>query len=320
MTAPTDAEAAIEGDLDVGSSSSCIIRGAKIGVKGTLSFKGTNLLITGTEKAVELKKAATLGEGITLYGSSEVDGGAVKETQLLGIVDQSGNEKYTYGVDYDEIVAKKLTNQQDMAVDSNGTYYTTIKDDVENALDGSTVTIIATGTSLSLPDDLYADKNITLDLNGHSLGDDGSYGNNLITRNCNLTIKDSKGDDAIRLEVLADSTVEFRGDVTTTCTYLEYKEGQIKFYGGNIREISYVTLNYADLLPAGYCFYNYSGSTQGAAIELAAFEDEVLIPLAVAECSHPEAKNGKCLYCNATLLVKDNKDTTYSTLPLRRFS
>ena len=124
MTAPTDAEAAIEGDLDVGSSSSCIIRGAKIGVKGTLSFKGTNLLITGTEKAVELKKAATLGEGITLYGSSEVDGGAVKETQLLGIVDQSGNEKYTYGVDYDEIVAKKLTNQQDMAVDSNGTYYT----------------------------------------------------------------------------------------------------------------------------------------------------------------------------------------------------
>ena len=70
----------------------------------------------------------------------------MKETQLLGIVDQSGNEKYTYGVDYDEIVAKKLTNQQDMAVDSNGTYYTTIKDDVENALDGSTVTIIATAT------------------------------------------------------------------------------------------------------------------------------------------------------------------------------
>ena len=57
MTAPETAEAAITKGLNV-ISGSAYVSGAKIGVKGTLYFDGTDMIITGTEQAVELTAAA----------------------------------------------------------------------------------------------------------------------------------------------------------------------------------------------------------------------------------------------------------------------
>lgn len=57
MTAPSDAAAAIDGGLNVVSGSASV-SGAKVGVKGTLYFDGTDMLISGAVKAVELDSAA----------------------------------------------------------------------------------------------------------------------------------------------------------------------------------------------------------------------------------------------------------------------
>lgn len=56
MTAPSDAAAAIDGGLNV-VSGSAFVSGAQVGVKGTLYFDGTDMLISGAVKAVELDSA-----------------------------------------------------------------------------------------------------------------------------------------------------------------------------------------------------------------------------------------------------------------------
>ena len=78
MTAPADADAAINGLLQVASvgSGTASVSGANIGVKGTLhiytSAAGA-VVISGSDKAVELSKEATLS-GCRLYGSAEKNG------------------------------------------------------------------------------------------------------------------------------------------------------------------------------------------------------------------------------------------------------
>ncbi|WP_419056235.1 YDG domain-containing protein [Hominenteromicrobium sp.] len=68
MTAPSDAAAAIDGGLNV-VSGSAFVSGAQVGVKGTLYFDGTDMLISGAVKAVELDSAAEPAAK-TLYGSA----------------------------------------------------------------------------------------------------------------------------------------------------------------------------------------------------------------------------------------------------------
>ena len=99
ITAPTGTEAAITGNLNV-VSGSCEIKGAKIGVKGTLVFGGTSMSISGTEKAVELTAAAG-PTNLTLYGSATVNGDTAAE---------AGFDTDTYKVGGE--IAKKLTNKQ----------------------------------------------------------------------------------------------------------------------------------------------------------------------------------------------------------------
>ena len=99
MTAPSDAAAAIDGGLNVVSGSASV-SGAKVGVKGTLYFDGTDMLISGAVKAVELDGAAKPAAK-TLYGSATVNGDTAAE---------AGFDTDTYKVGGE--IAKKLTNKQ----------------------------------------------------------------------------------------------------------------------------------------------------------------------------------------------------------------
>ena len=99
MTAPSDAAAAIDGGLNVVSGSASV-SGAKVGVKGTLYFDGTDMLISGAVKAVELDSAAEPAAK-TLYGSATVNGDTAAE---------AGFDTDTYKVGGE--IAKKLTNKQ----------------------------------------------------------------------------------------------------------------------------------------------------------------------------------------------------------------
>ena len=99
MTAPAEAKAAITGGLNVVSGSASV-SGAKVGVKGTLYFDGTDMLISGAVKAVELDSAAKPAAK-TLYGSATVNGDTAAE---------AGFDTDTYKVGGE--IAKKLTNKQ----------------------------------------------------------------------------------------------------------------------------------------------------------------------------------------------------------------
>ena len=99
MTAPAEAEAAITGGLNV-VSGSAFVSGAQVGVKGTLYFDGTDMLIFGAVKAVELDSAAEPAAK-TLYGSATVNGDTAAE---------AGFDTDTYKVGGE--IAKKLTNKQ----------------------------------------------------------------------------------------------------------------------------------------------------------------------------------------------------------------
>ena len=99
MTAPAEAEAAITGGLNMVSGSASV-SGAKVGVKGTLYFDGTDMLISGAVKAVELDSAAEPAAK-TLYGSATVNGDTAAE---------AGFDTDTYKVGGE--IAKKLTNKQ----------------------------------------------------------------------------------------------------------------------------------------------------------------------------------------------------------------
>ena len=98
MTVPAEAEAAITGGLNVDSGSASV-SGAKVGVKGTLYFDGTDMLISGAVKAVELDSAAEPAAK-TLYGSATVNGDTAAE---------AGFDTDTYKVGGE--IAKKLTNK-----------------------------------------------------------------------------------------------------------------------------------------------------------------------------------------------------------------
>lgn len=90
ITAPAGTEAAITGNLNV-VSGSCEIKGAKIGVKGTLVFGGTSMSISGTEKAVELTAAAG-PTNLTLYGSATENGDTSTESIFEGDTYKVGGE------------------------------------------------------------------------------------------------------------------------------------------------------------------------------------------------------------------------------------
>ena len=145
MTAPGNAEVAIDGGLKV-NAGSCSIIGAKIGVKGTMSFDGDDLVITGTEKAVELTSAAEPASK-TFYGSTSVDGETTEEATF-----DTDTYKVSGGV------AKKLTNKLSDNVTPPAQASVTLDSTERNVTAGETVTFTATYTGTGTLD-AYIQKN-----------------------------------------------------------------------------------------------------------------------------------------------------------------
>ena len=426
MTAPADAAAAIDGGLEV-KDGSCSVSGAKIGVKDTLSFGGDELTISGTEKAVELNSAATLGGSKKLYGAAIVGGDTSTEAVFEDGTYKAGTETakklsttqvggepepekptltinpteanvnagetaaftvtytstdelkvYVQGSSLDEYFTFNQTDNGDgsytvsakiaketpageytlyvhemgnpsvqakatinvistVAKDDKGNYYTTIKDAIEKALDGSTITVIAARSQITLPDGIYVENQagITLDLNGHSL--DGSPlnvgGLTALSkvRTGKLTVIDSSGGNgAVGVTVRDGGKVEFRGSVATSCLQLQVYGGDVKFYGGNIRSFElHNDVAYANFLPKGYCYYNYSGSGSDLGSIVTAADVASVVSarryLAVAPCSHG-GKNGfdnssaTCPYCNAPAVAETALNNGEGNRQQRRFA
>ena len=108
MTAPEDAEAAVSGPLKIINTFDQVgtakVSGAKIGVKGTLNVETSAagaVVISGSEKAVELSAEASLADNCRFYGSTEENGSP--DTVAVFDADQK-----TYTVDGE--VAKKLVS------------------------------------------------------------------------------------------------------------------------------------------------------------------------------------------------------------------
>lgn len=135
MTAPANAAAAIDGELNV-ISGSAYVSGAKIGVNGTLVFGGTDMTITGTERAVALNKAAE-PKGVELYGSTDVNG----ETSDEAVFNE---EQSTYTVSGE--AAKKLSTTQVNGEPEPEKPTLTIDPTSANANAGETATFTATYT------------------------------------------------------------------------------------------------------------------------------------------------------------------------------
>ena len=392
MTAPADAEAAIDGGLNV-VSGSCDISGAKVGVKGTLYFDGTDMTITGTEKAVALDKAAE-PTSKTFYGAATVNGNTTEEAkfedgtykvndvaakklsnQPVGssttpavnltitpetanvtagktatftvtydgkgelnayvqkistndnfVVSQesNGSNKYTITVEVKEtasagdytlyvheegnafVQAKAtITVTVNVAVDNLGKHYTSIKDAIKGAPDGGTITVIAAANQIPLPNGIYVDKILTLDLNGHSLDNFplnvGGY-----NRTGKLTVIDTEGGNgAVGVAVREGGTLVFKpGNDHTALLQLVAYGGTVQLYSGRILKSGWQPYNgvtLADLLPAegGFAYYREGGAK--LTIEQATSASYNLV---VKSCDHGGA-NGfdinslKCPDCGA---------------------
>ncbi len=400
MTAPSDAEAAITNGLNV-VSGSAYVSGAQIGVKVSLTFGGTDLTISGSDRAVDLLGDPIIGGNATIYGATDENGDATLTAEF-------NTENYTYTI-YDSIVKKISTKQggggstpvsatielapdsaeiyggqsaeftvsyngtdalkayiqknaQDdtidaaydadtgkvtvttteevkagkytlyvheikdasisasaditvknaVAKDSNGRYYGDIKTAVEEAADGSTITVIAEGNQLSLPYNIYvaqADKGITLDLNGRSLGGYPiNVGGTTITSNPRpgkLTVTDSScGNGAVGITVRNNGTFILASEnENTTLLQMQVYGGYIELYGGKIARDG-LNLNnnitLSSLLPAdkGLAYRQARGSVW---IPLTKTQDKDFQPsydLVVTQCEHTEIDaDSNCLYC-----------------------
>lgn len=210
------------------------------------------------------------------------------------------------------------------------TYYTDVPSALDAAADGQTVKLLA---NEALPSDTYVSKTLTLDLDGHSLdGYSLNVGGLTATsqvRTGKLTVVDSSGGNgAVGVTVRDGGKVEFRGSIATSCLRLQVYGGDVKFYGGNIRSFDlYNSVTYADFLPEGYCYYNYSGSGSdlGSIVTAADVANAVNVGryLAVAPCSHGGA-NGfdgtNCPYCNAPAVAETALNNGEGNRPWRRFA
>ena len=108
MTAPENAEAAVSGPLKIinisGQVGTAKVSGAKVGVKGTLrveSSAANAVVISGSEKAVELDSEAYLSSGGRFYGSTEENG----SPDTVAVFD-AGQKTYTVN----GVTAKKLVS------------------------------------------------------------------------------------------------------------------------------------------------------------------------------------------------------------------
>ncbi len=217
-----------------------------------------------------------------------------------------------------------ITVKNAVAKDSDGKYYGDIKTAVEGVADGSTITVVAKEKQISLPDEIYvetADKGITLDLKGHSLGgyslNVGGLTATSKVRTGKLTVIDSKGGSgAVGVAVRNGGTFIFAPDnVNTTLLQLQVYGGTVELRGGNITAGKWELYNgvkLSELIPSdkGYAYRLYYGGnlysswvTLSEAQNNTASKDKAL---AVVQCEHEGAdENNNCLYCGTALAAKN---------------
>ena len=292
----------------------------------------------GTDKLNVYVQGSSLDEYFTFNQTDNGDGSYTVSAKIAKETPAGEYTLYVHEMGNPSVQAKATINViSTVAKDDKGNYYTTIKDAIEKALDGSTITVIAARSQITLPDGIYVENQagITLDLNGHSL--DGSPlnvgGLTALSkvRTGKLTVVDSSGGNgAVGVTVRDGGKVEFRGSIATSCLRLQVYGGDVKFYGGNIRSFDlYNSVTYADFLPEGYCYYNYSGSGSdlGSIVTAADVANAVNVGryLAVAPCSHG-GKNGfdnnsaACPYCNAPAVAETTLNNGEGNRLQRRFA
>lgn len=410
ITAPSDADFAITNGLDV-ISGSAYVSGAKIGVKTSLSFGGDELTISGSDRAVSLLGDPIIGNNVTLYGATDVDGDATLPTDydeytgtytiygtvakkistkqgggitpeptpatlkmtpesatvnagetaeftvtydgtdaLNAYVQKNGQDDtvdavydadtgkvivttteeasgtytiYVHEIDHASVQAKaSLTIKPLVASDSAGNNYFDIESAIQDAPDGSTVTVVAVKKRLPVPDGVYVkakDKGITLDLNGHSL--DG-YSINVggYQKTGKLTVIDSSGGSGtVGLAVRDGGEMVFAPEnVNTTLLQLEVYGGKIELRGGNILAGKWTfgsstTLKLSDLLPSagGYAYRYYrGGNAYGDWVKLAEAQSNTAstqFALAVMKCEHTDIDTDSncCLYCGQAMAARN---------------
>ena len=204
-------------------------------------------------------------------------------------------------------------------------YYTDVPSALDAATDGQTVQLLA---NEMLPDDIYASKTLTLDLNGHSLdGYSLNVGGLTATsqvRTGNLTVIDSSGGNgAVGVAVRNGGTLVFNPENdNTTLLQLEVWGGTVELYGGKIsrsglRLNNNITLG--NLLPGGAGLAYYRGDTQLTLEEAASQTCDLM----VKSCSHG-GKNGfngtNCPYCNAPAVAETALNNGEGNRPWRRFA
>ena len=151
MTAPEDAEAAVSGPLKItnisGQVGTANVSGAKIGVKGTLRVEtsaANAVVISGSEKAVELDSEAYLSSGGRFYGSAEENGSP--DTVAGSVADQK-----TYTVN-GETVKKLVSGPQTVVAMTPGDALSVMAGEAQEYTAQYTAEGIVTGSVKGLGD------------------------------------------------------------------------------------------------------------------------------------------------------------------------
>ena len=220
------------------------------------------------------------------------------------------------------------------ASDNTVTYGTDFKAALDNAANGTKITLLA---NAAVGNVLLKGKTVTLDLNGKTVKNSGggahpiqigpanliitgrgsfiSVGQPLVVANGTLDLSRWTGDDSyICMVTISGADSRFISPTgTEKIRELAFIEGAdtASLNGGRYDKIAYVsdkTIKLGDLLAEGYAFrQNGTFLEYASKLESNGTVEEV----EVVKCPHADAKDGTCLYCGQTGILARVGDTTY---------
>lgn len=232
------------------------------------------------------------------------------------------------------------------ASDSTVTYGTDFKAAMDNAANDTKITLLA---NAAVGNVYLKGKTVTLDLNGKTVKNSSrgstliqigssnspasliitgrgsfiSVNQPLVVANGTLDLSQWTGDDSyIRHVTISGANSRFispngAGKINMLA-FTDSDTGQAadtaSLNGGRYDEIAYVrsnTIKLGDLLAEGYAF-RQNGTFLEYASELKS--NDTVKKVEVVKCPHPDAKDGKCLYCGQTGILARVGDTTYDSV------
>ena len=218
------------------------------------------------------------------------------------------------------------------------TYTTDLGTTLYKAADSTKITLLANAAVGAV---ILEDKTVTLDLNGKTVKNSGggsapirigpssssakltitgrgsfiSVDQVLVVENGTLDLSQWTGDDSyIRNVTISGENSRFispngAGKINTLA--FTKGAGTASLNGGRYDEIAYVsdnTIKLGDLLAEGYAF-RQNGTFLEYASKLES--NDTVKKVEVVKCPHPDAKDGKCLYCGKDGILARVGDTTY---------